>query len=135
MLTCRIKAFYAYRIRTLSRRWWPLIPVVILIPARIVDGIYVTVRMLAAGSLSTFEVSGDKWLCILNLAIKLALDLYSTVCLCWLLFQWRGKGIKQTQELVQRLVVWTAEVGLLNSILAFAMLVMMLTMDNSVFFS
>lgn len=130
-----VQAFYAYRIRTLSRRWWPLVPVVVLIPARVAAGFYVTARMLQAGSMRTFGASRDKDLCIANLAIKLGLDLYITVCLCWLLLKWRGKGFRQTRDLVDKLVVWTAEVGLLNSICAFVILVMILTMDNMIWTS
>ncbi|TFK98918.1 hypothetical protein BDV98DRAFT_606414 [Pterulicium gracile] len=131
-----VQAFYTYRIRTLSRRWWPLIPVVILLPTRIVTGLYVTARMLQSESIRAFGASGDQHLCIVNLVIKLGLDVYITGSLCWLLWRWKGKGVtRQTRELVDKLVVWTAEVGLLNSICAFVILVLILTMKNMIWMS
>ncbi|TFK95526.1 hypothetical protein BDV98DRAFT_577566 [Pterulicium gracile] len=129
-----VQAFYAYRIRKLSSRWWPLIPVALLIPARTVVGIYVTSQMLQIGSMRLFGAS-DKYLCILNLALKLSIDLYITVSLCWLLSRLRFEGTRQTRDMVVKLVVWTAEVGLLNSICAFVILVMILSMENMIWTS
>lgn len=66
---------------------------VILLPTRIVTGLYVTARMLQSESIRAFGASGDQHLCIVNLVIKLGLDVYITGSLCWLLWRWKGKGV------------------------------------------
>jgi hypothetical protein len=126
-----VQAFYAYRMRKLLGSWLPLIIPALFILARVVDGIYATSKMIIAGTMSAFAVS-DKFLCDLNLALKLATDLYITVGTCWLLAKNRPTWQTYVRDILDQLILWTAEVGLLNSIGSLIVLILIRTMDNMV---
>jgi hypothetical protein len=125
-----VQGYYAYRIHGFSKRWIFLLFPFVLILTRLTEGVYVSARMIMVGQMSEFG-RNDKYLCTLNLALKLAIDSYITVCMCWLLFRARAVSAR-TRSLVDRLIVWTAEVGFLNSICSLIMLVLILSLDNQI---
>ncbi|TFK95601.1 hypothetical protein BDV98DRAFT_608818 [Pterulicium gracile] len=86
--------------------------------------------MLQQGILITFGVK-YKYLCIMNLSIKLALELYITVVMCWLIRS-TGDTTVSRKTVVNRLFFWTAEVGLLNSFCGFLLLLLIVTRSDMI---
>ncbi|KAF8167249.1 hypothetical protein B0H34DRAFT_8039 [Crassisporium funariophilum] len=92
----------------------------------------VTIAIVAFHRL-TVEVYYENWSWLLTtiLVIGAFTDVILAVALCYYLSQWRGGGFERTTRLIDHLMVWSIETGLLTSVGAVALLVCFLTLRNT----
>ncbi|KAH9486169.1 hypothetical protein JR316_0000233 [Psilocybe cubensis] len=70
------------------------------------------------------------WLLTAILVVGAGTDVILAAGLCWYLRKWRGSGFKRTSRLVDRLMIWSIETGLLTSLNARPALAQIPTQDE-----
>ncbi|KAF5389750.1 hypothetical protein D9757_006038 [Collybiopsis confluens] len=142
VITCLVKGYYINRIRILTAKNWLAI-----------TGWFITSLDFAAsvfGAVEAFlEVRNEvdqsdqkewAWLITTSLALGAAVDVFIAAAMVYQLRQFRGNAransMKGTAELVNGLIIWTIETGLLTSFVSMAVLACFYMMEfNSIWFA
>ncbi|KAJ7027473.1 hypothetical protein C8F04DRAFT_89231 [Mycena alexandri] len=125
-----VQGFFSFRIYTLSRTLF--IPIVswILSFLRLVVGTAVFITAFRMTALPIFEAQFG-WLITTAASIGVGNDLLITVTLVLVLQKQRGEVQARTIPLVDRLIVWTMETGLMTTVASLATLICFLTMKGN----
>jgi len=121
-IECSIQAFYAYRIRVLSDRLW--VAVIVWIASAIRFGAITGEAILAIRTqfISVF-LKKYKWFFIFSLSEGVALDIVNTASLCFYLIP-RKPPFANTRKVVNKIILWSIETGILTCICAIGMVVL-----------
>ncbi|OCH92501.1 hypothetical protein OBBRIDRAFT_436750 [Obba rivulosa] len=130
VLSSAVQSFYAYRIYILSRQlafaviqWVGSMLRVALIFALL--GYAVNAPTLDA------LVTRHKRLAIATVASSASVDILNTAMLCFHLIKHRRTGTRQTGRTIDKIIIWAVETGLLTSLCATTILVIMLVLPRS----
>ncbi|KAJ7155248.1 hypothetical protein C8R46DRAFT_1356472 [Mycena filopes] len=125
-----VQAFYAYRIFKLAHR--ALIPMACwaLSLVRFVNLLGIAIAAFATGNLPEFKARFS-WLVISSLVLSAFTDILITGTTCYYLVQAnRGQQYRKTKKMIDLMIVWTIQTGLLTSITSVLMLISFLVMNN-----
>ncbi|KAF7290278.1 hypothetical protein MIND_01341600 [Mycena indigotica] len=132
-ITAIVQSFFAYRIFSLSAasaRQRPLFRVLqgVALALWLSEAVYVVLSL--AGTVLTFTVPSIqafleryRWLLFAPWVMNLVQDTTITASLVLLLLQTRSKGLDSTTAMVDQLVTWTIETGLITSLFSILNLV------------
>ncbi|KAF7348647.1 hypothetical protein MVEN_01382900 [Mycena venus] len=125
-----VQGFFALRIYRFSRK--KIIPIIILIMAflRLVGVIYLSARGLQMKSLDGYVVQ-SKWVAICVWSVSAANDLTITATLVFILHRERNNLHGRSAAIVDKLILWTLETGLLTTVMAIAELTCFITMTRN----
>jgi len=130
LVSSGVQSFFAYRIYVLSRSWW--IPCICwglslfrIVPSNVtvfIDGIHEPLAEFVA-----------KWNWLFNTvwAVSAANDLLIAGTLVFLLYRQRSHALKSTAAVVDKLIKWTIETGVVTSISGIIMLACFVAMRAS----
>ncbi|OBZ65407.1 hypothetical protein A0H81_14544 [Grifola frondosa] len=123
-----VQAFFAYRVYLVSRRPW--IPMVSWAGSslRACLGIAITVLARQSGTLTQYK-SKYNWATILTLSTSVFVDVTNTASLCYHLAN-RKTGFQQSNRVIDSLMRWAIETGLVTSMCAITMLITLLVLPH-----
>ncbi|KAJ7323976.1 hypothetical protein DFH08DRAFT_968981 [Mycena albidolilacea] len=133
-IAASVQGFFSYRIYALSRKLY--IPIVIwtLILLRLLACVMLCVEGLEATSIATYQIQWE-WLVTSLSSVSTVNDCVITVTLCILLHKQRTNAYKRTGTLLNKLILWTIETGMLTSASAVVTVVFTVAMKgNFIFF-
>ncbi|KAJ7484448.1 hypothetical protein FB451DRAFT_1554976, partial [Mycena latifolia] len=126
-----VQAFYAFRILRLSGRIWiPALCWVICI-VRFFDLLGCSIAAFVEPDVIKFKIR-FWWLIVCGLALSAFSDALITIATCYYLWIQRSNGFQRTQNMVDMMIFWTIQTGLLTSITTVGMLIIFLAMDSFV---
>ncbi|EJD00103.1 uncharacterized protein FOMMEDRAFT_159715 [Fomitiporia mediterranea MF3/22] len=128
-VACSVQAFFANRIRVMSGRWELSILCWTLSVLRYVASLVATAEEIKIKNQVAFNAK-FKWIIVLVLAVGAVNDVLIAAGLSLYLSKSRS-GIKTTDRIVNRLIKFTIQSGLLTSVVATAMLICYLTMPDN----
>ncbi|KAJ7082892.1 hypothetical protein B0H15DRAFT_433608 [Mycena belliarum] len=126
-----VQSFFAHRIYRLSRRWPVPLLCYALSLARLAGAVCAAVAEFRTVSIAEFE---DRWeaLVLGVWAVGAANDVLIAGTLAWLFARRRCEGLpKRSLRMVDKLIVWTIETGVLTSIAAVLTLICFLTLKTN----
>lgn len=124
-----VQVFFANRVRVLSGRL--IIPIIAWCGAvlRIGFGITLGVVFINSHSIPNF-FANFQWLVTTQFVLSAAVDVLNTVSLCFYLLR-RRTDFKSTQRMVDKLVMYTIETGLITSMCAVAIVILSLVIPHT----
>lgn len=125
-----VQAWFAYRVLKLSRKLYIPLLCWFLSFLRCVATVAVGVEALLSTSVHEFE-RRFKWLLTFILAVGAAVDVIIAGSLCYFFRRLRATLFKRTVKVINQIMIWTVETGLLTSVAAVAMLVCFLLMQGN----
>ncbi|KAJ7152937.1 hypothetical protein C8R46DRAFT_1120808 [Mycena filopes] len=130
VISACVQGFFSFRIFTLSRKMF--IPIIswFLSFLRLVVGTAVFITAFRMTSLPKFEAQFG-WLITTAASVGVANDLLITVTLVTILRKQRDEVQARTVPLVDQLIVWTMETGLMTTVTSLATLLCFLTMKGN----
>ncbi|KAJ7186957.1 hypothetical protein C8R46DRAFT_1058435 [Mycena filopes] len=130
VISACVQGFFSFRIYTLSRKMF--IPIIswFLSFLRLVVGTAVFITAFRMTSLPKFEAQFG-WLITTAASVGVANDLLITVTLVTILRKQRDEVQARTVPLVDQLIVWTMETGLMTTVTSLATLLCFLTMKGN----
>lgn len=132
-VTFLVHIFFTHRVYQLSRqRWWVAGPIGCLAVLRVVSAISCTVQMVRAGTWEKFA-DGSAWLFTTGLSISAVLDFLIALALIVYLQKSRT-GWQAMDQVIDAIVLYTVENGLLTSIFAVLSLIFWCTMRHNLIF-
>jgi len=125
-----VQSFYAFRLWKLSRKVvLPILSEMISIVAQTSILILVS-RAISMTNSWTFE-DHQNLMIMLSFISRAVCDLTTTVGIAWNLKQKRDSGIKDTITIIDQLIIWTIETGLVTSLMAITVVVLILAMEQN----
>ncbi|KAJ7575920.1 hypothetical protein C8J56DRAFT_1118448 [Mycena floridula] len=117
-----VQCFFAWRVHVISGRWFISILAWSGSLARV--GVTLTICILTTqeGTISRFEKKYPS-IIIISLSVAMVIDLLNTCSICYYLHTMRT-GFKATDALVDQIMAWAIETGLLTSVCAVLMLIL-----------
>jgi len=130
VISACVQGFFSFRIYTLSRTLF--IPIIswFLSFLRLVVGTAVFITAYRMTALPIFEAQFG-WLITTAASVGVGNDLLITVTLVLVLQKQRGEVQARTVPLVDRLIIWTMETGLMTTVASLATLICFLTMKGN----
>jgi len=130
VISACVQGFFSFRIYTLSRTL--VIPIIswFLSFLRLVVGTAVFITAYRMTALPIFEAQFG-WLITTAASVGVGNDLLITVTLVLVLQKQRGEVQARTVPLVDRLIIWTMETGLMTTVASLATLICFLTMKGN----
>jgi len=124
-----IQAFFTYRVKVLSGRL--VIPIMIwtLSLSRASLGIMIGVVTLRSKTLTKF-IDDYPWLVTTQLVLGAVIDVLNTSSICFYLLR-RRSNISMSHKLVDRIVIWSIETGMVTSVTAVAMMICAIAMPHN----
>ncbi|KAJ7453480.1 hypothetical protein FB451DRAFT_669259 [Mycena latifolia] len=124
------QGWFAYRLYKFSgSRYLPLV-CVLLSAGRACGSIALATVAFRRMPILTF-VEDWGWLIVALLIVGVVTDVILVLSLCYHLSAWRGDGFIRMNRLVNRLMRWSIETGLLTSVVAIALLLCFITMKDT----
>jgi len=130
MLRVVVQLYFSYRIWKLTKKLiLPLISVVLSVVA-LVFGLIIASNAITLTSVPELEAKIE-WLLPASLSFSAAIDVYIAVTLVvWLTVQ-RTRAIKSTSRVLDKLIAWSIQTGVLTSITAIVLVIIFVTMRNN----
>jgi hypothetical protein len=125
-----VQAWFAYRVLRLSGQLFIPILCWFLSFLRCAATVAVGVEALLSTSILQFEID-FKWLLTSILAVGAAVDVIIAASLCYYLRKHRATSFQRTVKVINQMMIWTVETGLVTSVSAVAMLICFLFMQEN----
>ncbi|KAJ6572204.1 hypothetical protein B0H19DRAFT_1373065 [Mycena capillaripes] len=125
-----VQGFFSFRILTFSKTWYIPIFCWAMAILQLVGNTGMFIKMLDMVSVESAELRWG-WLAVASLSVTVANDLTITATLVILLLRQRPNAYRRTGALVDKLIVWTIETGMLTSAASIAMLACFFTMKDN----
>ncbi|KAF7359728.1 hypothetical protein MVEN_00697400 [Mycena venus] len=124
-----VLGFFSFRIYTLSKK--PYIPILIFLitSVRLVASLVTFIVTLRLPSLQSYTAHWG-WLSIAQWCASVVNDVLTTAALVVLLYNQRTSAQRKTVALVDKIIVWTIETGMLTSASTIFMMAFYLTMKE-----
>jgi len=130
-----VQVFFAYRVRRFSGKPYIAIFCWVLSLWRFACGIWAAVSALRGVNLIMYDPN-YRSLIMMGAFCGAAVDFTISASMCYFLATYRGAVLKRTIRVIDKLVAWTIETGLITSITSIVVGVTFLTMpDNLVWIS
>jgi len=127
-----VQGFFAYRIHVLAQSWYITIISWAFSLFRVGISLGIAIQSHIMVDLFPF-ITEFLWLVILSLAVVCAVDILNTSALCYYL--WSNKtDIERSRRMIDKLLLWTIETGLITTSLNVLALILLLTLDGSTAF-
>ncbi|KAF8899411.1 hypothetical protein BD779DRAFT_1488711 [Infundibulicybe gibba] len=122
---CMTQGIYIYRMFKFSHQIWLLIPccALVLFELGLALAWAISVAPLRSGLLIALWSSKFKWIIDTLFATGALLDLVITVSICYQLRQNRILGLKRTKDLIDTIIRWTIQSGLVTCLVAIVVLI------------
>ncbi|KAJ7916165.1 hypothetical protein B0H13DRAFT_1871419 [Mycena leptocephala] len=130
IIAASVQGFFSFRIYTLSKKLYITLIIWTMSFLRLLGTVVAFVVALRMIILARFEAQWG-WLLTVTWSVSTANDLAITVTLVVLLRSQRTSMYKRTTALVDKLITWTIETGLLTSAAGIVMLVCFVTMKQN----
>jgi len=124
------QVWFAYRVYKFSKRYYLPVLCTVLSIIRACGSVALGVIALQRMPVLIF-VDKWGWLIIVLLVIGALTDIILVAALCYHLSTWRGDGFIRMNRLVNRLMCWSIETGLVTSIGAMALLICFIKMKDT----
>ncbi|KAH0582191.1 hypothetical protein H2248_011838 [Termitomyces sp. 'cryptogamus'] len=124
-----VQAFFANCIRILSSKWLPPCICWFLSFLRFVSVMAIVVASCKTRSIAAFRKQW-LWLLVASLAISAAVDVLIAAALCYYLWHRRQTALASTKRVVDRLIAWTIQTGLLTSVATTTMLITFIVLND-----
>ncbi|KAH9840603.1 uncharacterized protein C8Q71DRAFT_854481 [Rhodofomes roseus] len=138
IMSCSVELFFTYRVKAISHLTWLPILIGILAVISMLSSIasVIAIRWPAFGGLETLQLPAVKALVSTWLATGVVADLLITISLVWHLHR-RKSGFSETDSLVNRIILFTVQTGVLTTTWAIIDLALYLasTRDTHLFFN
>ncbi|KAH7914161.1 hypothetical protein BJ138DRAFT_1144516 [Hygrophoropsis aurantiaca] len=123
-----VQAYFAWRVHVVSQKYF--IPVVSWCGSLLQLSAATAITILSTGTTIVYFDTHYEWLIAVNLALDLFVDLVNTSALCYHL--WLGRnGMRHTDRVLDTLLMWTIETGLLTTVAAVMMLILSFAMAET----
>ncbi|KAF8195305.1 hypothetical protein K438DRAFT_1968616 [Mycena galopus ATCC 62051] len=109
-----VQGFFAYRIYTLSRSIYIPLLICLLASLQLAGSITITITGCQTPSLLSFLAQWG-WLLTTDWSISAGNDVLVTVSLLTILIRHRSNALTRTAKLVDKLILWAVETGMLTS--------------------
>ncbi|KAJ7462953.1 hypothetical protein FB451DRAFT_1266413 [Mycena latifolia] len=133
LIGASVQGFFSLRIYSLSKKVYTPLFIWIMSFWRLLGGI-----LVLTGTLQSITVEGAEgnwgWAILASWSVSAANDLAITVALVTILIRQRPYAQKRTVVLVDKLIAWTIETGMLTSACGIALLICFVTMRNNYIF-
>ncbi|KNZ74288.1 hypothetical protein J132_07338 [Termitomyces sp. J132] len=107
-----VQGFYAHRIYILSSHW--IIPAIVWLLCFLRFMSTLTLGAITRGTLDTLASQHEwQWLFVTTLVLSASTDVLITASLCYYLWPHRGATFRRTKTIIDKLILWTIETGLL----------------------
>ncbi|TFK98709.1 hypothetical protein BDV98DRAFT_202807 [Pterulicium gracile] len=125
------QAFFANRIRLISHQL--IVPVIcwVLSFLRFVGSVLAASQAVQMSNIEVYQREW-KWLLTTILAVGAAVDIIIACTLSYFLMRQRAVAYKSTTKVIDKLIAWSIETGLITSVAGLAMLICFLRIDNFV---
>jgi len=135
MITMIVQGFYARRVFILSNRnWFMTISIVVLAAARLVAGVVNAVKFFEIQIIAKFPAACEAIVAV-SLGSGTAADLLITGCLVYYLRGHTSPGFNtSTDSLVNKIILWTVNNGLLTSVVGIAVLIAFIFSKNNMIY-
>ncbi|KAJ7916161.1 hypothetical protein B0H13DRAFT_2323650 [Mycena leptocephala] len=130
IIAASVQGFFSFRIYTLSKKLYITLIIWTMSFLRLLGAVVAFVVALRMITLARFEAQWG-WLLMVTWSVSTANDLAITVTLVVLLRRQRPSTYKRTTALVDKLITWTIETGLLTSAAGIVMLACFFTMKQN----
>ncbi|KAF7342420.1 hypothetical protein MVEN_01831000 [Mycena venus] len=124
-----VLGFFSFRIYTLSKKLYVPILIVLVTSVRLLGSMVTFVVTLRLPSLQSYTAHWG-WLSIAQWCAGVFNDVLTTAALVVLLYNQRTSAQRRTVALVDKIIVWTIETGMLTSASAIFMMIFYLTMKE-----
>ncbi|KAJ7112807.1 hypothetical protein C8R43DRAFT_133177 [Mycena crocata] len=124
------QSWFAYRLYKFSHSCYLPLLCVFLSALRACASIALGVIILRHTTVSDF-IENWGWMIVTMLVVGVATDIILVLSLCYYLSAWRGDGFKRMNRLVNRLMKWSIETGLITSVGAMALLICFIRMPDN----
>ncbi|KAH0582353.1 hypothetical protein H2248_010302 [Termitomyces sp. 'cryptogamus'] len=109
-----VQGFYAHRIYILSSHW--IIPAIVWLLCFLRFMSTLTLGAITRGTLDTLASQHEwQWLFVTTLVLSASTDVLITASLCYYLWPHRGATFRRTKTIIDKLILWTIETGLVTS--------------------
>ncbi|THU89991.1 hypothetical protein K435DRAFT_841597 [Dendrothele bispora CBS 962.96] len=128
-----VQLFFAYRVYKLTqKRFYPVLCILFSM-LRLVKGSAIAITMATEGSTVTIPgyVVKFKPLVLVALALGAGMDVANTIALCMCFVRRNGEAQARTRRIIDKLILWTIETGLITSLCGVLELILMATTDSS----
>ncbi|KAJ6454221.1 hypothetical protein C8R45DRAFT_628873 [Mycena sanguinolenta] len=125
-----VHGFFAYRIYTFTKKIYIPAVVWLMALAHLVGRVGLFATTLHASSVGSYLVQRE-WLVTTNWGLSVAADVVIATTMVIMLHQQRFRARASTAVVVDKLILWTIETGLLTSVASIGMLVCFVTMKEN----
>jgi len=125
-----VEAFFAHRVRVLSGHTWMA---VVLWSGSFLRFTFSTILAVAAFMVTNYPEFEAKWIWLLATTVLLGafIDVSVAVLLCYYFAKHRRHSTHRTVKLLDKMIMWTIETGLITSIDAVLLVICFLTMQEN----
>lgn len=124
-----VESYFAFRLWKLSKRYFlPLLSLVLCVIAQVVS-LVITVQAFKTSSIAVFEIDQNTSI-TLALTSRVLCDLILTMSMAWYLKKQKSE-YSRTTSMIDRLVLWTIETGLITSVVAVLVISFFLAMKQN----
>jgi len=125
LVSAFVQSFFAYRVHVISGRWAVSILAWVLSITRAAVTLLICVLTIEEGHITNYEARYP-WTITLSLVVAMSIDVLNTCALCYYLRQLRTQ-FKGTNSLIDKIMTYSIETGLITSVCAVAMLILELS--------
>ncbi|KAJ6599978.1 hypothetical protein DFH09DRAFT_1271517 [Mycena vulgaris] len=131
-----VQTFFAFRVRALSKRWSITILGCILNCLRLLVNVGLFVELWKRQDRSEWVVLGTdlRWIMITGFSIGPSVDILIATSLCYYLWHYKNSEFKQTNRMVDTLIIWTVETTAITSLSGALQLILFLTRNDLTWF-
>ncbi|KAH0588364.1 hypothetical protein H2248_004221 [Termitomyces sp. 'cryptogamus'] len=124
-----MQGFSAHRIYILSSQW--IIPVIAWVLCFLRFTSLLTLAVICHGTLNLMASKEEwEWLFVITLIFSTSNDVLITVSLCYYLWTYRGGTLARMKTIIDKLILWTIQTGLITSCGTTIQLILFLVLDN-----
>jgi len=130
IITLVVQVFFAYRVWKIMNRSFIGVICWVVSFSRFIGAIVACVEVFKAPTIAEFAHDW-RWLLTTILVASASVDVAIAASLCCFLIHHRGSTFDKTTRVLDRLVAWTLQTGLVTSIAAVAMVICLQTMPGN----
>ncbi|KII85476.1 hypothetical protein PLICRDRAFT_94383 [Plicaturopsis crispa FD-325 SS-3] len=125
-----VQAFYAWRIRRFSGSYYVSGVCLLLLFARVLAGVGLMALGFRSSNIGQFEQMAP-WLFLVVMILSAVTDVLIASAMCYYLRQKRQNSFRRTAALLDRLMYWTVQTGLLTSLATLFELALFIAMRST----
>ncbi|KAJ7609192.1 hypothetical protein DFH06DRAFT_188914 [Mycena polygramma] len=128
-----VQGFFANRVRIFSGKWFVTVVCWVLTILRATSNLTMMGIEWANPNVTTLQVK-FRWLMAVALSLGVTVDIVITLSLCYWLWQIRQSKFEQTRKIVDTLLVWSVETGVVTTVASAMFLILFLGRNDLAWF-